>query len=661
MPHGIVPPFCNFRSPSMTESCAGENSDIAEKKPEHFFSLRQRFTYFQQPNNESTNILQLGSGNSIHVVPKRKRAINKESKPARVMRLRPRQVLCSKCKSICNENSENVESIARTANGQSNQPISRSDFGVNTSPRLTLAERINSNIKQPKGDPEINIIKNSPLHHSLATSPRTFERCDSTGPRLVEKMILRKRKADQAIDNKGGCQNPMVAEEWTKKIPNCDSPNQIPFSEQMSKAIFPTENALPAPKLMVSRNEVNDTFEAKMINKCQQEPKTLEKTKVDFTEEMSEHKYPVIKISFTNPKGEGTVMKIPRRTGKVVPPSPIHSDDQGIFRLSNRPNFSPNPHKDGASAKAAKKALKKAKKEAQRKARIAYGGSTPHSSDPIVLRTPNRSPHHRVRSKHHHKHKLKHKRKHRDDEKRIHLENDLQADDSDEAFEEAKEEDTFKLDTSIQQKECLKQKLSISLKRLNKGSYCAAPREEDLQQDFDPNSDVFISESKPRSFPSESSSNNSDNSTDCPPEAISDSEQLNKVKPLMMRITTHNVNKTCLSDGRIMYVGDIVWGKIQGFPWWPGKVLAITVSQRDNGAQITQQAHVTWYGSSTSSYMLCHRLLPFLEEFEHRYNKKKRGPYREAIRQATEEAKHLELERLNLELVSNKQPEDTPL
>lgn len=108
------------------------------------------------------------------------------------------------------------------------------------------------------------------------------------------------------------------------------------------------------------------------------------------------------------------------------------------------------------------------------------------------------------------------------------------------------------------------------------------------------------------------------------------------LKPsLMMRIQTRSVLKCVTSEGRLISVGDIIWGKIQGFPWWPGRVLSISVSQKDNSVVITQLAHVSWFGSSTTSHMQCSDLFPFLEDFKIRYNKKKRGPYKMAIKQAT--------------------------
>ncbi|CAK1555463.1 unnamed protein product [Leptosia nina] len=84
--------------------------------------------------------------------------------------------------------------------------------------------------------------------------------------------------------------------------------------------------------------------------------------------------------------------------------------------------------------------------------------------------------------------------------------------------------------------------------------------------------------------------------------------------------------------GRLVRVspGDIVWGKVVGFPWWPGKVLSITATSR---------AHVAWFASTTSSLMPCNSLSPFLEDYKLRFNKKKRGAYKEAVKQATIEAK----------------------
>ncbi|XP_077992663.1 PWWP domain-containing protein 2A-like [Glandiceps talaboti] len=127
-------------------------------------------------------------------------------------------------------------------------------------------------------------------------------------------------------------------------------------------------------------------------------------------------------------------------------------------------------------------------------------------------------------------------------------------------------------------------------------------------------------------------------------------EQENKPRPpLTVRIHKKNVTKCTTTDGRTTCVGDVVWGKIQGFPWWPGRVVGITISRNDSGTMFNQEAKIAWFASSTASYMPCKDVFPFLQSFNQRYQKKKRGPYREAIKQATQACKDLsrEVKQLN--------------
>lgn len=115
--------------------------------------------------------------------------------------------------------------------------------------------------------------------------------------------------------------------------------------------------------------------------------------------------------------------------------------------------------------------------------------------------------------------------------------------------------------------------------------------------------------------------------------------QAKKVPPLNLKIHKKNVTKYRLQDGRTMCLGDIVWGKIIGFPWWPGRISQIVVSRRDNGAVLQQEAKVRWLGATTISHIQLDKLYPFLPYFKERYNKKRRGVYKSAISQAMEEAK----------------------
>ena len=84
-------------------------------------------------------------------------------------------------------------------------------------------------------------------------------------------------------------------------------------------------------------------------------------------------------------------------------------------------------------------------------------------------------------------------------------------------------------------------------------------------------------------------------------------------------------------------VGDIVWGKVHGHPWWPGRVLAISgIRNEETNNPWDRDAHVSWYGSNTSSIMHLHALQLFLPNFEKRHKRDKKGFYRVAVRQAQE-------------------------
>ncbi|XP_077360530.1 PWWP domain-containing protein 2A [Festucalex cinctus] len=107
-------------------------------------------------------------------------------------------------------------------------------------------------------------------------------------------------------------------------------------------------------------------------------------------------------------------------------------------------------------------------------------------------------------------------------------------------------------------------------------------------------------------------------------------------------VFSKSVSKCLLPDGRSVCVGDIVWAKIYGFPWWPARVLGITVARRANAALTArQEARVSWFGSPTTSFLPLSQLSPFLESFQSRFDRKRKGPYRRAISEAASAAKQL--------------------
>ncbi|CAN2387347.1 chromatin binding [Pristimantis euphronides] len=110
---------------------------------------------------------------------------------------------------------------------------------------------------------------------------------------------------------------------------------------------------------------------------------------------------------------------------------------------------------------------------------------------------------------------------------------------------------------------------------------------------------------------------------------------------LKIKVFSKNVSKCVTPDGRTICVGDIVWAKIYGFPWWPARILTITISRKDNGLLVRQEASISWFGSPTTSFLTLSQLSPFLENFQSRFNKKRKGLYRKAITEAAKAAKQL--------------------
>lgn len=79
--------------------------------------------------------------------------------------------------------------------------------------------------------------------------------------------------------------------------------------------------------------------------------------------------------------------------------------------------------------------------------------------------------------------------------------------------------------------------------------------------------------------------------------------------------STRSLSTYTGADGRHVSVGDIIWGKIVGFPWWPGRVCAITVSETVHGLLMDYVADIDWYCSPTKSHLPCSAVYPFLDDF----------------------------------------------
>lgn len=173
-------------------------------------------------------------------------------------------------------------------------------------------------------------------------------------------------------------------------------------------------------------------------------------------------------------------------------------------------------------------------------------------------------------SYHRRKHKVKHKKKHKEDRKRKN-----QQQQQEQPTEQQSPEQQSCLDSVEEhqqnwnvlpggesyraiKEQCLKQKLSISLKRLNTNAYarCDYPVSNASSGCKSPGvSSDDLSEQEPEV----------ETAPDFPPQS----------HPLVMRLAATPVAHCLTANGKRMDVGDVVWGKIHGFPWWPGKVRTI--------------------------------------------------------------------------------------
>lgn len=327
--------------------------DISAKKTENpdedkFHSIRQRFTYFQEkPNINTVNGAVLSHLNTSKPKPTSK------LKPAKMtVRLRPRQVLCSKCRSICNENSENVD---LSKNAKITPPFTENTIKSNQ-------EKPTRSLRScPTLIPKLNRLQPNEITNAINGRVVTRSKCNLNKPN--EAQVVDPTESEPEL-------NQSVVS--TKSSPSGEniwsSPEgQTEMEEDLTK----------------EEGEEEEDGESKMVLRKKRSVGSMEDLWDEnvFVEATKKARTtPVIKISFGS-QGEGTVLKIPSK-------------------VQNYSESEPEEKHKTASAKAAKKALKKAKKEARRKLHIGSPGASP-AYEALQYRR--------------HRHKVKHKKKHKEE------------------------------------------------------------------------------------------------------------------------------------------------------------------------------------------------------------------------------------------------------
>ncbi|CAH8517275.1 unnamed protein product [Schistosoma turkestanicum] len=122
------------------------------------------------------------------------------------------------------------------------------------------------------------------------------------------------------------------------------------------------------------------------------------------------------------------------------------------------------------------------------------------------------------------------------------------------------------------------------------------------------------------------------------------------------------VKRCKLHDGIVFRVGDLVWSKLSGWPYWPAQITSIQrVAASENDLSNAEQARTIadsqekssplstsdqvcytaclhWFAWHQVSYMPCDKLFHFLEHCKRFDNKKKRGVFRQAVNEAKQAA-----------------------
>jgi len=93
---------------------------------------------------------------------------------------------------------------------------------------------------------------------------------------------------------------------------------------------------------------------------------------------------------------------------------------------------------------------------------------------------------------------------------------------------------------------------------------------------------------------------------------------LDKPASVTSEVKSRLVSKYESSSGKRICVGDVIWGKVMGFPWWPGRVCTITVDETVDGMILGHTADIDWYSSPTKSHLSCSLIYPFIEDFSKR-------------------------------------------
>lgn len=418
--------------------------------------------------------------------PKNVRIPSKYKNNKMTVRLRPRQVLCSKCKGICNENSENIskkrksqESVqAPPSKRSANAPITRSVYSEQLSkkkiseqkvqpiliPKLSrllpqeISNALNGNLEnlnQSSDKSKKETVKMSSTTIIPTITTNTTTATTTTTAATVTTATPATTTIKSKLENEEDTKNTVVDE--SDKVDHStqhSNSSNLPQVDTIVPVVPPVvtqdpEVALKSVKRTLRKKRSIGSMEDLWDESVFEEAVNLRNnegavnnngsTVTDHAQNNSNTcvSTRTIKISY-GPQGEGTVLKIPAPIEKFN----TSDDSEENINITNH-NIT-----KGIDNKAARKALKRARKKARQKRllsgnspshinalspRYTIGGGSPRYT--IVGTSPrhcigSNSPRYVTSSTElhvpkRHKHKLKRKKKHRDDKDRKHKEEDV--------------------------------------------------------------------------------------------------------------------------------------------------------------------------------------------------------------------------------------------
>ncbi|KAH7846047.1 hypothetical protein Vadar_009083 [Vaccinium darrowii] len=109
------------------------------------------------------------------------------------------------------------------------------------------------------------------------------------------------------------------------------------------------------------------------------------------------------------------------------------------------------------------------------------------------------------------------------------------------------------------------------------------------------------------------------------------------------------------SEGHEYFVGDFVWGKIRGHPWWPGQVYDPSDAS-DYGRKYNQRERllVAYFGDGSFSWCSPSQLKPFAECFEEMSKQSDSKSFLNALQKALEEIGRL----MEVKMICSRVPEE---